>query len=104
MGAALLPSTGGSWERRISQSEYQLAQSSSAPSTIRKTRWWVSPASWRRRLICSVVAPICFPPFGRPPGTTGLFPPCPPATSPRPTPPPSHLPPHPPPPALSPRP
>ena len=50
----------GRSDRVVSQSEYQEAQSSSAPSTIRNTRWWVSAASCSR-LICSAVSVVSVP-------------------------------------------
>src|SRR5919199_2311170 len=52
----------GSSESLSSQSEYHEAQSSSAPSTIRNTTWWVSPASWStsatRRTLFVIVTPV----------------------------------------------
>src|SRR6185437_4384794 len=56
--AGLAPSSAGSSDRLTSQSAYHVAQSSSAPSTIRKTRWWVSAASCKSSLTC-----CCFEPF-----------------------------------------
>src|SRR6266702_5511844 len=44
----------------MSHHAYQLAQASSAPSTMRKTRCWVSLASRRSWLICSCVPVIWF--------------------------------------------
>ncbi|TMM13334.1 MAG: hypothetical protein E6G01_14845 [Actinobacteria bacterium] len=41
----LRPSKSLNSERLTSQSEYQDAQSASVPSVMRKTWWWVSPAS-----------------------------------------------------------
>jgi len=52
------PSRSGSSDRSMSHCAYHDAQSLSAPSTIRKTWWWVSPASCSKPLTCSGVPVI----------------------------------------------